>query len=168
MPNTKRRKVDNENKRNELISLACSRLRQPDDAFLNLAKTWANEISEMDPRQQLLAKKAINEVLFEGRSGTLHRNSVQINVVPIDSRPTTPYSILSQQSSGSSHSISPPSSQFIPGNNQVFTNLVRAGSYEHEGIPGVGTTSSANCSTISGTSALADYFSGFDPMSGSC
>lgn len=71
---SKRRKVDKGDKRDKIISLACFRLRQPDDVFLNIGKTWAHELSEMDPRQQLFVKRAINDILFEGRCRTLQRN----------------------------------------------------------------------------------------------
>jgi hypothetical protein len=44
-----------------------------------IASAWAVELQKMEPQQQLFAKKAINDVLFEGQMGTLHRDYVQIN-----------------------------------------------------------------------------------------
>ncbi|XP_035790111.1 uncharacterized protein LOC118465747 [Anopheles albimanus] len=52
--------------------------QQPDDCD-KIVSVWADELRKMDPQQQLFAKKAINDILFEGQMGTLHRNSVEIN-----------------------------------------------------------------------------------------
>lgn len=75
----------------ELVKLASKRLQQPQDDSDKIAAAWAVELRKMDPQQQLFAKKAINDVIFEGQMGTLHRNSVEINV----SRVSTPYSVQS-------------------------------------------------------------------------
>jgi hypothetical protein len=60
--------------------LTSKRLQQPETEFNKIANTLALELEKMDPQQQLFAKKAINEILFEGQMGTLHRYSVQINI----------------------------------------------------------------------------------------
>ncbi|XP_050388583.1 uncharacterized protein LOC126807798 [Patella vulgata] len=99
---SKKRRV--EVKKDELISLATTRLLQEssEDEYDNQTKTWANELRKMDPRQQLYAKKAINDVLFEGLCGTLTRNSVQINCTN-EFCETTPCSMHSIGSASSTH-----------------------------------------------------------------
>lgn len=57
----------------ELLKLASERLHQgPEDVYLSQAKTWAAELSKMTPDQQLFAKKAMNEILFEDRDRWVH------------------------------------------------------------------------------------------------
>jgi len=65
-----------------LMGVACKRLCEPEDDNTNIARAWVNELRQMEPQQQLLAKKAINDILFEGRMGSLDRYSVQINAFP--------------------------------------------------------------------------------------
>ncbi|XP_050092945.1 uncharacterized protein LOC126575969 [Anopheles aquasalis] len=54
--------------------------KQGPDDYDKIVSVWADELRKMDPQQQLFAKKAINDILFEGQMGTLHRHSVEINV----------------------------------------------------------------------------------------
>ncbi|XP_060845526.1 zinc finger MYM-type protein 1-like [Rhopalosiphum padi] len=67
--------------RDELISLACKRLCEPESEELQIAKTWANELLKMNKSQQMFAKKGIADILFEGQLGTLNRDSIQINTI---------------------------------------------------------------------------------------
>ncbi|KAL7634493.1 UNVERIFIED_CONTAM: hypothetical protein RMT77_014870 [Armadillidium vulgare] len=78
---SKKKNVDINNRQtaDELLELACSRLRQPASIHDHIATAWAKELEVMAPDQQVYAKKFINEILFEGQMGTLHRHSVVIN-----------------------------------------------------------------------------------------
>lgn len=92
-PRAKKRKSKAPGPTEELVKLASKRLQQPQDDSEKIAAAWAVELRKMDPHQQIFAKKAINDILFEGQMGTLHRNSVEINNT--SSRASTPYSVQS-------------------------------------------------------------------------
>lgn len=62
----------------ELLNLACNYLQRSDE-YENIGITWGNELKKMNTEQQIYAKKAINDILYEGQLGTLHKNSVKIN-----------------------------------------------------------------------------------------
>lgn len=97
--------------------MACNTLQKPKSEFQIIASGWGIELSKMTPNQQLYAKKCIDDILFEGRLGNLHRHSVSINHLP---SPLNPQSTLynhqysqsynsrsSYLSSPSTHSQSP-------------------------------------------------------------
>ncbi|XP_068202836.1 uncharacterized protein, partial [Palaemon carinicauda] len=100
------------NRKDELKALACEHLQKPENEFLTMAKAWANDLSKMDPKQLLLAKKGINDIIFEGLCGNLHRQSVQIHPIPQETRCWTPSSDTSEYAPSpyGSHSNPPISS----------------------------------------------------------
>lgn len=45
----------------------------------SVARTWTHKLKRLSREQRLFAEKFINEILFEAETGTLHRNSMQLN-----------------------------------------------------------------------------------------
>ncbi|KAK9719662.1 hypothetical protein QE152_g22552 [Popillia japonica] len=85
-----KKKTKKRNDADELISLARQHLEESLTGYEKNASAWAVELQKMSPQQQLFAKKAINDILFESQIGTLHRHIVQIN----SSRASTPYNSM--------------------------------------------------------------------------
>ncbi|XP_066905959.1 uncharacterized protein [Halyomorpha halys] len=72
-------------RQNELLKLACDLLstnckQEESNECLDIGKIWGTKLMSLDPMQRKFAEKAINDILFEADLGTLHRNSVQINL----------------------------------------------------------------------------------------
>ncbi|XP_019871961.2 uncharacterized protein LOC109600265 [Aethina tumida] len=51
-----------------------------ENEYDTIAKVWSSELQKMSNDQQIYAKKAINEILYEGQLGNLTRNSIQFNI----------------------------------------------------------------------------------------
>jgi len=150
IPKVKRKNQKHQSSQEELVGLACKRLRQTEDSDeMKIAIAWASELQKMNTKQQIFAKKAINDILFEGQMGTLHRNAIQIvpastrSSTPLYSNTPTPYSLYSSTNSG------PPS---VESNEMSCTNTYKTLTID---IPN-------NYSTIeNNTCTASDFFQTF-------
>lgn len=70
-------------KQNELLHKACLLLEsssKPTSEIPTIAKAWGEKLLTLESKQRSFAEKAINDILFEASLGTLHRDSIKINV----------------------------------------------------------------------------------------
>lgn len=109
IPKVKRKNQKHQSSQEEFVGLPCKRLRQTEDSDeMKIPIAWASELQKMNAQQQMFAKKAINDILFEGQMGTLHRNAIQIvlastrSSTPLYGNTPTPYSLYSSTNSGPS------------------------------------------------------------------
>lgn len=62
----------NEDISDELVELACKRLQKPPNEYETITAAWAVELKKMEPIQQMLAKKAINDIgIVRGPNGDI-------------------------------------------------------------------------------------------------
>lgn len=93
---------------NKILKMACKHLCTSNKVDV-LAKSWAFEFMKLSSVQQIHAKKAINNMLYEECLGTLHRNSVTINE-PF----SHPFSAIPSYYASSSHSNNSQSYSYPP------------------------------------------------------
>jgi len=74
--------TEERDKRDKLLELARDRLRSMSDGVKILAVSWAMDFRKLKPNQQIYAKKAINNILFEGQLGNLHKHTLTISEPP--------------------------------------------------------------------------------------
>ncbi|XP_017469409.1 PREDICTED: uncharacterized protein LOC108361317 [Rhagoletis zephyria] len=70
--------------RNEATDVSFKKLKDSNDEADILGISWAYQYRSLTETQKLFAKKAIDDILFEARLETLHRNSVKINTPRCD------------------------------------------------------------------------------------
>jgi len=74
-----KKKKKDEDLQHDLMTLARDHFRKPENEYQVMARHWAFKLERMSIEQRRLAEKFINEILFEGEEGNLHRHSVVIN-----------------------------------------------------------------------------------------
>lgn len=98
------KKKKKEDLQQDLLTLARDHFKKPENEYQVMARNWAFKLERMSGEQRRLAEKFINEILFEGEEGNLHRHSVVINpsqpALAWNTPSPTPYtpSPISQQS----------------------------------------------------------------------
>lgn len=78
-PPRKKQKNREESLQVELLNMAKEHFKKPDTESHAIARYWTFKLDRMELNQRRLAEKFINDILFEGECGNLHRNSVKIN-----------------------------------------------------------------------------------------
>lgn len=78
------------------MTLARDHFKKPESELHVMARNWAFKLERMSGEQRRLAEKFINEILFEGEEGNLHRHSVVI-ISPSDSRTEQEYLSSTEQ-----------------------------------------------------------------------
>ncbi|VVC98980.1 unnamed protein product [Leptidea sinapis] len=73
------KKKKKEDLQHDLMTLARDHYKKPENEYQVMARNWAFKLERMSGEQRRLAEKFINEILFEGEEGNLHRHSVVIN-----------------------------------------------------------------------------------------
>lgn len=63
-----------------------------------ITDSWAVKLERMNPQQRILCEKFVDDIMFEGQMGTLHRNSVKINTDNIILTPSTTATFKSNSS----------------------------------------------------------------------
>ncbi|KAK3690836.1 hypothetical protein RRG08_021535 [Elysia crispata] len=103
VPSVRKRKSTMNLEKAQLLSLAKARLTEQEDPYLSQTKTWANELKSMDRRQQLLAKKFINEYCLKVNVGHPIKSqlkSIMIRPAVDSANPTLPLLPVIQNNQG--------------------------------------------------------------------
>lgn len=72
--------IDNKQALHDELMLYKRFKNENENEYDTIAKVWSSELQKMSNDQQIYAKKAINEILYEGQLGNLTRNSIQFNI----------------------------------------------------------------------------------------
>lgn len=115
---TKKKKQSSRSNTDELVDLASSYFKRPENESDILAKGWAMKLSRLTHDQRRYAEKIINDTLFEAEMGTLTRNGVVFlssssSSLSISSTPPiSPYPASETYSDPASHSSNSSSTSY--------------------------------------------------------